>query len=180
ASGRGTASEALEIIEASTRATIEWQPGDESLERAVRRAFTSAQPTAASADAQRDLKRFAYAANSIPHGLRAPTIPHGIEAIWTQAGAELQGGDAALRAWLASHLFGNWVAYSANGLSTVVEYLRVCVAVLRVELAREWLRETRSSAEQRLLEAIRQSDHILHHLADIPALTRSIESIHHP
>jgi hypothetical protein len=175
ASGPLMASAAVDVIDAATVATLEWRPADIPLAEAVRDAFASAHPIAPSNDPQRDLLRFAWVTGSIPHGLRAPTLPRGIEAVWTQANAELDAYDAALRAWLASHLFGNWVAYFANGLSTVVEYLRICLAVLRVELARECLRETARPSDQRLLEAIRQSDHILHHLADIPALTRSME-----
>jgi Fe-S-cluster containining protein len=178
ASGVWTAGEALGVIDAATRTILDWGPGDESLEMTVRHAFTSAQPLAAPVDPELDLQRFARGAASIPDGLRAPRVPRGIEAVWTRTGAELQARDAAARAWLASHLFGNWTAYSANGLSTVVEYLHVCLAVLRVELARECLRETHGSADQRLLAAIRQSDHFLHHLADIPALTRLIDHEH--
>ena len=178
ASGVWTAGEALSIIDAATRAILDWSPGDESLAGAVQRAFTSAQPLAAPVDPQLDLQRFACAAASIPHGLCAPMIPGGIEAVWNQIEAELQARDTTTRAWLASHLFGNWAAYSANGLSTVVEYLHVCLAVLRVELARECLGEAHRSADRRLLEAIRQSDHTLHHLADIPALIRLINHEH--
>jgi hypothetical protein len=175
ASGTLTASEAVAVIDAATLVTLEWRPADIPLADAVRNAFASAHPIAPSIDLQRDLVGFACATSSIPYGLRAPTVPRGIEAVWTHANSELDEHDAALRAWLASHLFGNWVAYSANGLSTVVEYLRVCLAVLRVELARECVRQTRRPTDQRMLEAIRQSDHILHHLAEVPALTRSIE-----
>ncbi len=175
ASGALTATEAVSVIDAATLATLEWQPADISLADAVRRAFSPARPIATSTDPQRDLIRFASAVDSIPHGLRAPAVPRGIETLWSQANADLEAHDPAVRAWLASHLFGNWIAYSANGLATVVEYLRVCLAVLRVELAREWLRESPRTADQRMLEAIRQSDHILHHLADVPAITRSIE-----
>jgi hypothetical protein len=180
ASGGLTASEAVSVIDAATLATLEWRPADMSLADAVRRAFSSARPIASSADPERDLIRFACAADSIPHGLRAPIVPRGIEAVWAQVNAELEGHDAALRAWIASHLFGNWIAYSANGLATVVEYLRVCLAVLRVELARECLRESPRPLDQRMREAIRQSDHILHHLADVPALAQSLEMAGRP
>ncbi len=175
ASGAWTAASALAVIDAATRAILDWVPVDESLESAVHRAFTSAQPLAALVDPELYLQRFARAMTSIPPGLRAPALPQDIEVVWTRTAGELQARDAVIRAWLASHLFGNWIAYSANGLSTVVEYLHVCLAVLHVELARECLAGTQRSADQRLLDAIRQSDHILHHLADIGALTRSIE-----
>jgi hypothetical protein len=165
ACGDWTASEALSVIDAATRATLEWRPGQDPLADEARRAFASAVPSAIDEEPERDLQRFAHAAASIPEGLRAPANPRGIEALWSRVDAELRARDAATRAWLASHLFGNWIAYSANGLATVVEYLRVCLAVLRVELARQ----------PQWLEAIRQSDHILHHLSDLPALTRSID-----
>jgi hypothetical protein len=175
ASGAWSAAGALAVIDAATRAIRDWAPGDESLESAVQRAFMSAQTVPDLVRPELDLRRFARATASIPPGLGAPTVPQGIEAIWTQTATELRARDAVTRAWLASHLFGNWIAYSARELSTVVEYLHGCLAVLGIEVAREWLRETQSSSDQRMLEAIRQSDHILHHLADIRVLTRSIE-----
>ena len=176
ASGTWTAAGALAIIDAATRAILDWVPGEKTLESAVQRAFTSAQPLPSLVDRpELYLQRFACAVTAIPPGLRAPALPQGIEAVWARTAAELQARDAVTRAWLASHLFGNWIAYSANGLSTAVEYLHICLAVLHVELARGCLVGIQSSADQRLLDAIRQSDHILHHLADIPALTRSIE-----
>jgi len=178
ASGVWKAADALSVIDAATRDLLGWVPGDKSLETAVQRAFSSAHPQEHLVDPELHLPRFAAAATSIPQGLQAPTVPHGIERVWNRADAELQARDAATRAWLASHLFGNWIAYSARGLSGVVEYLQVCLAVLRVEIARECLEETRISADQRMLEAIRQSDHILHHLADIPALIRLLEHEH--
>jgi hypothetical protein len=58
--------------------------------------------------------------------------------------------------YLAAHAFAAWTAYQGDGLRSTVRYLRLVLAVLKTELAR------RGS----LIEAIRQSDLLLRHLAD--------------
>jgi Fe-S-cluster containining protein len=42
--------------------------------------------------------------------------------------------DPALRAFIASHLFGNWISYQREGLMAVAEYLRDALALVRREL----------------------------------------------
>ena len=66
---------------------------------------------------------------------------------------EIAGRDAPIQRWLAARLFGNWIAYQADGIAAIVRYLERCLDTLTAELA----------ADNDLLEAIRRSDlRILH------------------
>lgn len=69
--------------------------------------------------------------------------------------------------WLAAHLFGNWIAYQGRGLRTIVRYVRACLDVFRIELARD------GSA----LEAIRRSDYLIVHESDSQQLAASIDGL---
>jgi Fe-S-cluster containining protein len=60
----------------------------------------------------------------------------------------LETHDGAVKRWLAARLFGNWIAYQADGLEAIVHYLRACLATFTTELARDGSP----------LEAIRRSD----------------------
>jgi Fe-S-cluster containining protein len=61
--------------------------------------------------------------------------------------------EAATRAFLAAHLFGNWIAYQRDGLMAIVDYLRDVLALLRTEL----------SERQDFIEAVRATDLRLRH-----------------
>jgi Fe-S-cluster containining protein len=62
-------------------------------------------------------------------------------------------GEMAVKRWLAARLFGTWIAYQGNGLQTIVRYLRACLDVFDVELARD--------GDAR--EAIRRADQLIVH-----------------
>lgn len=81
-----------------------------------------------------------------------------------------------MRGYLAARLFGNWVAYYGRGLHAIVEYLRVALALVkmeavRLEAARHGARESPSSPWQIVHEALRNADLLLVHLWDIRALS---------
>lgn len=67
--------------------------------------------------------------------------------------AALVPHERAVKRWLAARLFGSWMAYQGNALSTVVRYLRACHDVFTIELARD------GNAR----EAIRRSDYLIVH-----------------
>ena len=51
--------------------------------------------------------------------------------------AVLDAHEPALKRWLAARLFGNWIAYQADGLQAIVRHLRRCLATFTAELARD-------------------------------------------
>lgn len=61
--------------------------------------------------------------------------------------------EPAVKRWLAARLFGTWIAYQGDGLTTIVRYLRACLDAFSIELARD--------ANPR--EAIRRADHLVVH-----------------
>jgi Fe-S-cluster containining protein len=69
--------------------------------------------------------------------------------------------------FLAAHAFACWMAYEGNGLLSIAIYLRLVLAVLRTELARQ----------QSVVDAVRQSDLLLRHLIDREALGARIRGL---
>jgi hypothetical protein len=91
--------------------------------------------------------------------------------VWPAAG--IACGDLATASarpvgrFLAAHAFACWMAYQGNGLRSIAMYLRLVLAVLRVEAARH----------DSLLDAIRQSDLLLRHLVDRDMLAARISAL---
>ncbi len=98
-------------------------------------------------------------------GSRAGT---GVAAWWDEV-------DDAVRGYLAARLFGNWIAYHGQGLHTIVEYLQVALAVLKMEAVRHHAQESPSPPWQTVKEAVRSADLLLVHLADTRTLSRLLE-----
>lgn len=73
----------------------------------------------------------------------------------------------AVKRWLAAHLFGNWIAYQGRGLRTIVRYVRACLDVYMVEVARDG----------NVLEAIRRSDFLIVHESDSQQIATSIDAL---
>ena len=89
-----------------------------------------------------------------------PSLPDAVNAAFAADAAEpaavergRAGHEAAVKRWLAARLFGTWIAYQGNGLQTIVRYLRACLDVFDVELARD------GNAR----EAIRRADQLIVH-----------------
>ena len=70
-----------------------------------------------------------------------------------------------LRRYLAAKAFASWTAYQGRGLSTIVRGLQVALALVRVEAARACRDARRPLDRELLLEAFREADFILNHLA---------------
>jgi hypothetical protein len=171
-SERWSADSALGQIEAATWMLADWSPGGESLRDAVAAAFC-APPTLLTPTGDK-VTRYRIAASAVPAGLRAPQPPRAVSPTHV-ASTSHPSFDHVARAYLASHLFGNWIAYYSAGLRTVVEYLRVCLSVLTIEVARQRKASPDPPREQQVLEAIRQADLLMVHLVDSRSLARSIE-----
>jgi Fe-S-cluster containining protein len=172
----GSADCALAKIAAATRNIQAWEPGASSLRATVDRAFDVALAREPDEDLDADLARARVALASVPRGLPAPSYDGpgiGFRQSWAAVSDWWPVVDHPVRAYLAARLFGNWVAYHALGLHAVVEYLRVCRSVLKVEAA---LQQSRASTSpwQTVLEAIRNADLLLVHLSDPKHLSRRL------
>jgi hypothetical protein len=180
ARGELSAARAIATIDAATRAIVSWAPGSGSLTATVDREFDVALAPEPDEDLDADCARVLACLASVPRGLSARSI-EGLQERWPAVARWWPDVDRAARAYLAARLFGNWIAYYGQGLHTIVEYLRVCLSVLKLEAARQQepalsvtAASTSTSPWQTVLEAIRNADLLLVHLADTKSLARRL------
>ncbi len=173
--GRDTVSadEAIAMIAAATRTVSAWQPGRTSCADAVAQAFDSTPTADVVVDLDADERRVATALSSVPAGLgHAPPFDD-FRRTWPKVSPLLTAFDREVRAYLAARTFGNWMAYHGRGLDAVVEYVRICLAVLKMEVARHWACSSMSPSWQTVIEpAIRNADLLLMHQSDMKTLAR--------
>jgi Fe-S-cluster containining protein len=170
----GTADDALARIEVATRRTMSWTPARGSLAEYVREVFDHAHPTDGIVGERRaEARRIAIAVEAVPPELRAADPDVDVEARWEDVTPIARSHDRTIRAFLAAKLFANWIAYHGRSLLTIVESLRVCASVLRVEMVRQARRPT--TPHDVVLEAIRATDLRLVHQADSRTLARLID-----
>ena len=172
-----SAEAALDRIEAATRLTMNWRPDDGALSDWVKLAFASKFDPADAApwNTETDRERFEQTRAAVSEGLGAPPVPSDLEAQWAAA-AGWADFERAARRFVAAHLHGNWIAYHGSSLLTIVRVLKIVLSVLRVETARHHSVMAGAASEERFVEALRQADLLLVHLADTPALVRAIET----
>jgi hypothetical protein len=67
--------------------------------------------------------------------------------------------------YLAAKAFASWTAYQGRGLATIVRGLDAALALVRIEGARQCRDADRELDRDLLLEAFRNADFALNHLA---------------
>ena len=170
-----TADQAVATTAAATRAVTAWQPGRTSCIDAVDRAFESTPPTSVVADVDADERRVALALSSVPAGLAHAPLFGEFRRTWPEVSNLFNTFDQTVRGYLAARTFGNWMAYHGRGLDAVVEYVQICLAVLKMEAARHWPCSSVSSSWQTVIEpAIRNADLLLVHQSDMKTLARRL------
>jgi len=174
--GRGdrTADQSLAVIAAATEAVQSWRPGGVTLSATVEREFDVAYDAKPDEDLGGLVTRARLAVRSVPRGLSFPLPLEDAGARWRVLSAWWGDFDGTVRAYLAARLFGNWVAYYGQGLHAVVDYLRVSLAVVKMEAVRHHARGSSTSPWQTVNEAVRNADLLLVHLADTKTLARSL------
>ncbi len=173
--GAVSVDEAVARIAAATRTVTAWQPGHISCADAVDRAFESIRAVDVSDDLDADERRVALALSSVPSGLAHAPLFGDLRSTWPAVSSFFAGFDRTVRAYLAARTFGNWMAYHGRGLDAVVEYVRICLAVLKMEVARHWACSSASSSWQTVIEpAIRNADLLLVHQVDMRMLARQM------
>jgi hypothetical protein len=160
-------------IEEATEAIRRWSPSKGAFTTAVEAAFAvmtvAASPTQRSASLSR--------AFAIAHELTGPhpmmEVPPGFEREWARvhrlAAHVLQGPMAR---YLAASTFANWIAYRGEGLRSIIEWLRACYDVVRVQMVRN-LSGCTIIAPEDLLESFRAADYIMVHTVDSLAFGRA-------
>ncbi|HXW08323.1 MAG TPA: hypothetical protein VD833_24035 [Vicinamibacterales bacterium] len=175
ATGRGAPDDGIETLAAATAQVQRWRPGGTELSRATAIAFAEAVTVAACPSLSADALRAERAFGAIHPALR-PLMPPISRTGWDEAAGFLRQHGPVARAYVGARLFGNWVAYHGRSLSTILEYLRTCLAVLRLELARPQAATAPAHGSDRLVDALRAADLTMVHLVDVPALVRAIET----
>ncbi|MDE3155467.1 MAG: hypothetical protein KGN76_10220 [Acidobacteriota bacterium] len=112
---------------------------------------------------------------SVPPALVAASAPGWSPSVWReQVEPAWHGLAGPIRRYLAARSFASWLAYQGEGLRTVTAGVAAALGVLRVEATRLAARDDRLLDEPLLLEAFRQSDRLLVHLASPEALARAL------
>jgi hypothetical protein len=171
------AAAALAAVDAATVRIQDWRPGGPTLAETVAREFAVASPRRSPQDRDANggarSRRVAVALASIPAGTEIPAqlrhladAPAAMPAWWADY-------DRPIRMYLASRLFGNWVAYQGAGLHAIVEYLSVALALVTADAARP-RPGAQTTPWQIVIEAVRNADLVLMHLADQRLLARRL------
>jgi Fe-S-cluster containining protein len=103
---------------------------------------------------------------AVPDDLKPSADEHGLAEVWT--GVVRAGWDdyrAPINRFLAAKAFASWTAYQGRGVKTIVRGLEAALALVRVEAARQCREAARPLDRELLLEAFRQADFALNHLA---------------
>jgi hypothetical protein len=173
-----TATQALGAIDAATSAIRHWRPGDGTLRDVVERQFAIASARKPEQDFPghdaRDTERVRLAIDAVPEGLPRPAVLDDVGAGWRALEHSHVEVHRWVRRYLAGRLFGNWVSYYGQGLHTIVEFLWIAAAVVKMEAVKHQTREASSSPWQTVSAAVRNADLLLVHLADLKNLSRRL------
>ncbi|MGQ0733754.1 MAG: hypothetical protein ACT4QD_08875 [Acidobacteriota bacterium] len=163
----------LQALSEHARVLAGWRPGARSLCDAVLALETEPAPSFVhtSPDWARERVLFERARAS---AAAWPGYPiDSVADAWTRwVAPEWLSFSAVIGRFLAAHAFANWTAYQGRGLPSTVEWLHVVLAVLRAEAIRGCTREGGALTRARLIDAVRQTDLLLVHLADQSVMSR--------
>ncbi len=103
---------------------------------------------------------------AVPDDLKPASDEEGLEEAWLRyVRAECDEYRAPINRFLAAKAFASWTAYQGRGVKTIVRGLEAALALVRVEAARQCRDAARTLDRELLLEAFRQADFALNHLA---------------
>jgi hypothetical protein len=174
-----THTQALDAIAAATETVRQWKPDGRSLAACVAAAFREVGAHPCVFD---DLGRHERLDLVDAAGLRqagcAIQRPVPFDDLWERYVAPAWAAfDRPLARFLAAKLFGHRIAYEGRGLRSIVEWLRVSLAVVRNEAARVAAAAGVTLNRELFVEAIRGADLILVHRIDSASLARSLERV---
>jgi hypothetical protein len=185
------AEQALGIIARAAEAVRSWTPAHGPLIGTIERAAAEASLLArrghaggrgrpprsrwGASAAARAYERVARLAGS---GLTVRGVPPDMEAVAEQLVKPAWSGlSRAVGRFLAAKAFAAWSAYLGEGVRSNLAVLGVALDVLKVECARHAEQAGRPLDESLFIEAVRQSDLLLEHVVDRPALVRLIAEV---
>jgi len=103
---------------------------------------------------------------AVPDELKPAPDENGLDEAWRRwVRAGWDDYRAPINRFLAAKAFASWTAYQGRGVKTIVRGLEAALALVRVEAARQCRDAARPLDQTLLLEAFRQTDFALNHLA---------------
>jgi Fe-S-cluster containining protein len=175
-----TSRECLDLIAGATEAVRLWEPGRESLTERVGTAFEGARPVKDSEPDAHERAMKTVAALSVGRTADSSPIDRFEESWDRHVGAHFAAFERPMRNYLATRLFANWVAYQGRGLRSVVEWLKVCAAVLRHGLLTRALGSGSPPGPEDFVEALRAADLLLLHVIDTAAFATYVAALEGP
>ena len=143
-----------------------WRPGGLTLSEAVWELPHDVIEAAPETELGPSLALHAEVIAAVPDDLKPPADEDGLAEAMTQyAQAGWDDYRAPINRFLAAKAFASWTAYQGRGVKTIVRGLEAALALVRVESARQCRDAARSLDDDLLLEAFRQADFALNHLA---------------
>lgn len=165
--------EGFAIVTAATERIRRWHPSDGPLDEAVQTGFAG---PLVRLDCERLSQGFRVLTSVTGvHPLLA--MPDDLPAAWRHLARTCPDLlDGPLRKYLAATAFANWMAYRGQGLRSIVEWLRACFDVCRLQLTRAYERDGALTRES-MVAAFRDSDYLVVHTVDSIAFGRAIASV---
>jgi hypothetical protein len=150
-----------------------WSPANGSLRDCVSRAsLDEYDREVPPLDQAGDADDYALALSGVPDGLAVPFGSPPGTMDYAAVETICREHDRAVRRYLAAKLFGCWWPYLGLDLAGVLSAVQLHAAVLRVRLGTRIAQGDRG--RMALLEAIRETDLLMVHLADAAELTKRI------
>jgi len=145
---------------------MKWTPGAISIAAAVERLPRDYVDAQDEAGLNGSLRCFAEVMTAVPDDLKPSADEDGLDAAMQTFAQPAWGAfHAPINRYLAAKAFASWTAYQGRGIRTIVRGIEAALALVRVEASRQCRNARRQLDETLLLEAIRQSDFLLNHLA---------------
>ena len=143
-----------------------WKPGGSPLAAAVANLPADILPGAAPGSLEEALRLHAEVIAAVPEDLTPPADDVGLDESYRRyVGASWDAFQRPINRYIAGKAFASWTAYQGRGVLSIVRGLEAAVAVVRVEAARQCRDRAMPLTDALLLEAFRNADFALNHLA---------------
>jgi hypothetical protein len=172
--------ECVNVIAGAAEAVRLWEPRRESLAERVETAFEVARPVKDSDLEAHERAMEIVAALSAGRASDYSPIDRFEEHWERHVAAHFAAFERPMRNYLAARLFANWIAYQGRGLRSIVEWLRVCAAVVRHALLTRVLHSGTPPGQDDFIEAVRTADLLLLHGLDTAAFAKSVAGLEGP
>ena len=168
------ASAALDTIGRATERVRRWTPCDGSLADAVVKAFEDPGDRLAPAPGLRPLDVVLKLTGPHPVMNLPPSFAADWERVHADASAILR---RPLARYLAASAFGNWTAYRAQGLRSVVVWLLACYEVVKLQIVRHLADRSGPRDPSDFADPFRMADYVMVHTVDSLAFGRAVAPV---